>query len=256
MCQFLFKQRSKGADWEAANTAMANAAQVMETVLDTYTTGHAGILVRPSADQDSAQAKAEIERALADLPASEARWDVALDTAETPHPLGHRQRFRPARRRQRHPPHRQSARRHGTRPARPRDGLRLHLERPQGLLGLPAAHKGVHALCARRRPGSAGAGSFAGVAHGAGHPAGYPHVQGHQAVVPHLGNAVLAPQRAPFFSLRRAHRISHASSTGTRISPLHHGNGVATTTNTTRSGAAPKPASRMIPIRVTSFIAT
>ncbi len=86
MCQFLFKQRSKGADWEAANTAMANAAQVMETVLDTYTTGHVGILVRPSADQDSAQAKAEIERALADLPASEARWDVALDTAETPHP--------------------------------------------------------------------------------------------------------------------------------------------------------------------------
>ena len=206
MCQFLFKQRSKGADWEAANTAMANVAQVMETVLDTYTTGHAGILVRPSADQDSAQAKAEIERALADLPASEARWDVALDTAETPHPwVIVRDSGLPA--------VANATRITGNLLVAMGLGPRVLAtvyaftwKDRKGLLGLSAAHKGVHALCARCRPGNAGAGSFAGVAHGAGHPAGYPHVQGHQAVVPHLGNAVLAPQRAPFFNFRHAHR--------------------------------------------------
>lgn len=84
MCRFLAKPRT--AEWTEANEAMANAAQVFGEVLDTFTTGKAGVLVRPSEDQDAAQAKAELERALAHLKSSEARWDVVLDNSEYPHP--------------------------------------------------------------------------------------------------------------------------------------------------------------------------
>lgn len=84
MCKFLSRPRS--AEWSEANEAMASAAQVFEEVLDTFTTGKTGVLVRPSEDQDAVQAKAELERALAHLKSSETRWDVVLDDSEHPHP--------------------------------------------------------------------------------------------------------------------------------------------------------------------------
>ena len=65
---------------------MSTASQVFEEVLDTFTTGKAGVLVRPSEDQDAVQAKAELERALAHLSSSEARWDIVVDDSEHPHP--------------------------------------------------------------------------------------------------------------------------------------------------------------------------
>ena len=84
MCRFL--SRPRGAGWSEAQEAMSSAAQVFEEVLDTFTTGKAGVLVRPAEDQDAVQAKAELERALAHLQSSEARWDVVLDDSEHPHP--------------------------------------------------------------------------------------------------------------------------------------------------------------------------
>lgn len=85
MCWSLFRQRRTG-EWSEANDAMGRSAEMFEQVLDTLTTGEAGILVRPSADQDAEQAKAEIQRALDGVPASTARWDVTLDETEHPHP--------------------------------------------------------------------------------------------------------------------------------------------------------------------------
>ena len=85
MCKFLSRQRT--GEWSEAHEAMARAAEPFEQVLDTYTTGNAGVLVRPSEDQDAVQAKAELERALAHLKSSEApQWDVVLDDSEHPHP--------------------------------------------------------------------------------------------------------------------------------------------------------------------------
>jgi hypothetical protein len=63
---------------------MASAAPVFEEVLETFTTGESGLLVRPGPDQDAGQAKAELERALSGVPASEVRWEVLID--ETDHP--------------------------------------------------------------------------------------------------------------------------------------------------------------------------
>ena len=255
MCQFLFKQRSKGADWEAANTAMANAAQVMETVLDTYTTGHAGILVRPSADQDSAQAKAEIERALADLPASEARWDVALDTAETPHPwVIVRDSGLPA--------VANATRITGNRLVAMGLGPRvlatvyaftwkdrkvywvyqprIKAFTPFAPLSTRKRRSGIiRWSCAWNRP--SGGISPRPRTSGSGTPSG-------ECRSSASAGAFLQPPTRP----QNQPRVQH----GHQNQPLHHGNGVATTTNTTRSGAAPRPARRMIPIRVTSFIAT
>ncbi len=85
MCGFLFNRRRRG-DWGEANEAMAQAAQAFEEILETSTTGNAGILVRPSPDQNGIQAKAEIERALSDLPPSVARWTVTIDASGSPHP--------------------------------------------------------------------------------------------------------------------------------------------------------------------------
>ena len=66
---------------------MARASEPFEQVFDTFTTGKAGVLVRPSEEQDAVQAKAELERALAHLKASDGpRWDVMLDESEHPHP--------------------------------------------------------------------------------------------------------------------------------------------------------------------------
>ena len=84
MCRFLSRQRT--GEWSEAHEAMAHAAQTFEEVLDTYTTGKAGVLVRPAEDQDATLAKAELERALAHLRSSDARWDVVLDDSEHPHP--------------------------------------------------------------------------------------------------------------------------------------------------------------------------
>ena len=84
MCRFLSRPRT--AEWTEANEAMANAAEMFEQVLDTVTTGRAGLLVRPAEDQDAVQAKAELERALAHLKSSDSRWDVVLDDSEHPHP--------------------------------------------------------------------------------------------------------------------------------------------------------------------------
>ena len=85
MCRFLSRQRT--GEWSEAHEALATASQVFEEVLDTFTTGKAGVLVRPSEDQDAVQAKAELERALAHLRSSDSpRWDVELDDSEHPHP--------------------------------------------------------------------------------------------------------------------------------------------------------------------------
>ena len=84
MCRFLSRQRTGG--WSEAHEAMAAASQMFEEVLDTSTTGRAGVLVRPAEDQDAVQAKAELERALAHLKSSEAQWNVVLDDSEHPHP--------------------------------------------------------------------------------------------------------------------------------------------------------------------------
>ncbi len=85
MCWFLFNRRRRG-DWGEANEAMVQAAQAFEEILETRTTGEAGILVRPSPDQDGIQAKAELERALSDLPSTVAQWSVTLDASGSPHP--------------------------------------------------------------------------------------------------------------------------------------------------------------------------
>lgn len=85
MCRFFSKPRNSG--WSEAQEAMARATEVFEQVLDTYTTGKAGVLVRPSEDQDAIQAKAELERALAHLKSADGpQWDVVLDGSEHPHP--------------------------------------------------------------------------------------------------------------------------------------------------------------------------
>lgn len=84
---FRFFSRQRNAEWSEAHEAMARAAESFEQVLDTFTTGKAGVLVRPTEDQDGIQAKAELERALAHLKSSDApRWDVVLDDSEHPHP--------------------------------------------------------------------------------------------------------------------------------------------------------------------------
>lgn len=85
MCWFLFKKRVRG-EWSEANQAMGDAAQAFEGILDTFTTGDAGILVKPASDQDAHQARLEIERALGDLPSADATWSVVIDETETPHP--------------------------------------------------------------------------------------------------------------------------------------------------------------------------
>lgn len=85
MCRFFSKPRNSG--WSEAQEAMSRAAEVFEQVLDTFTAGKVGVLVRPAEDQDAIQAKAELERALAHLKSSDApRWDVVLDDSEHPHP--------------------------------------------------------------------------------------------------------------------------------------------------------------------------
>lgn len=82
----LFNKNKNRGDWREANLAMGAAAPALEGVLDTFSTGEAGILVRPSPDQDGAQAEAEIARALEAVPESLARWRTALDESESPHP--------------------------------------------------------------------------------------------------------------------------------------------------------------------------
>ncbi len=84
MCRFLSNRRR--GDWAEANQAMGAAAQTLEGVLDTFTTGEAGILVRPSPDQTAPQANAEIERALFGLSPPLAKWRAVLDSSESPHP--------------------------------------------------------------------------------------------------------------------------------------------------------------------------
>lgn len=86
MCKFLSSGNRRAGEWGPAHEAMGRAAQVFEQALDTYSTGKAGVLVRPSDDQDGPQAKAELERALAHLTSSQARWDVEMDGAERAHP--------------------------------------------------------------------------------------------------------------------------------------------------------------------------
>lgn len=82
MCWFL--SSNKKADWETAAEAMGRAGQRLEQDFETRTTGRAGVLVRPSPDQDGRQAKAEVERALGGLRSSEARFDIEID--DTDHP--------------------------------------------------------------------------------------------------------------------------------------------------------------------------
>lgn len=86
MCKFLSSANRRAGEWGPAHEAMGRAAPVFEQALDTYSTGKAGVLVRPGPDQDAPQAKAELERALAHLTSSEARWDVEMDSSENAHP--------------------------------------------------------------------------------------------------------------------------------------------------------------------------
>ena len=77
MCWFLSK--NKTADWETAAEAMGRAAQRLEQEFETVTTGNAGVLVRPSADQAPEAAKAEVDAALGALSSADARFDVVTD---------------------------------------------------------------------------------------------------------------------------------------------------------------------------------
>ena len=63
---------------------MARAAASLEGVLETFTTGKSGILVRPAADQGAAQAKAELERAIGSIDRTQASFEVENDV--TGHP--------------------------------------------------------------------------------------------------------------------------------------------------------------------------
>ena len=60
----LFKRPAAKGQWPQAMAAMGRSAPRLEQELDTFTTGEAGILVRPSVDQDGQAAEAELQRAL------------------------------------------------------------------------------------------------------------------------------------------------------------------------------------------------
>ena len=83
MCFNLFGSKTTG-DWAQAAGRLGQAVELLEQQLSTVTTGRAGVLVRPTSDQDGDQAKAEVEQALSGLTSSEARFDVQSD--ETGHP--------------------------------------------------------------------------------------------------------------------------------------------------------------------------
>ena len=148
MCRFLSRPRSAG--WSEAQEAMSTASQVFEEVLDTFTTGKAGVLVRPSEDQDAVQAKAELERALAHLSSSEARWDIVVDDSEHPSSLDHRARLRAVLTGKLDAHHRGNSGGDGHRSSRARGGLSVQVEGAGHLLDLPAAYQGVHTI----RPGT------------------------------------------------------------------------------------------------------
>lgn len=74
-----FGKTSPRANWSEACQAMAKATSSLEGVLETFTTGKAGVLVRPAPDQSAAHAKAELERAIGTLDRTRSAFEVEND---------------------------------------------------------------------------------------------------------------------------------------------------------------------------------
>jgi hypothetical protein len=74
-----FGKTNPRANWPEACQAMAQATSSLEGVLETFTTGKTGVLVRPAPDQSATQAKAELEGAIGTVDRTQAGFEVEND---------------------------------------------------------------------------------------------------------------------------------------------------------------------------------
>lgn len=81
MCFF---NRRRTLSWPDAAGAMAGAAADLEQVLDTVSTGKAGVLVRPTSEQVPEQSRAEVERALGGVSQEHGHFEVRPDESGYP----------------------------------------------------------------------------------------------------------------------------------------------------------------------------
>lgn len=79
MCLITFKRNPKNSTWPDAMNSMASAAPNMEQMLDTFTTGEVGVLIRPTEEQSPTQTRAEVERALTGMDRTRHHFDVTVD---------------------------------------------------------------------------------------------------------------------------------------------------------------------------------